>query len=146
MGVAATWLPPELSVVQPYSMSPVIGCPPVLDRPCPLERRMLIVPASGTAVRMDDEITVGGRFFPPNVMMIKGAFVASARVQRAAQKEGEQALIMQYPAGLLEALGLAGEDMRHTGLSAPKTADVAVANLDAGQTFIDALRALEDED
>lgn len=145
MGVAATWLPPDLSIVQPYSMGPVVGCPDVLDRRCPLEARMLVSPASGTMVRMDDEITVGGRFFPPNVMMIKGAFVAPARVQRAAQKAGETALMMMYPKGLLEALSLVEAEVKHPR-QVPSNSQVVVANLDAGQTFVDALHALEDED
>jgi len=143
MGVAASWLPPELSVVQPYSMSPVVGCPNVLNRPCPL----FVSPASATIVRMDDAITVGGRFMPPNVMMIKGAFVAPARVQREAQKTGETALIMQYPAGLLEALGMAERPNVESSALAEQ-AEIATAILAEGspQAFVDALHAMEDED
>jgi hypothetical protein len=141
MGVAATWLPPELTTVQPYSMGPLTRW----------GERVMMLPAHGTIVRMDDRAT-SGPFSPANEMMIRGAFVAPASVQRAAQKEGEKALIMAYPAGLLEALGLAENGQAsdlvnvgggHGGLEVTPRAAEAI---EEHKTFIDALRALEDEE
>ena len=138
MNVAATWLPAELTVVQPYSMGPVTSWSPVFPQGSTL-------PAMGTVVGMDRP-----------EMMIRAAFVAPVAVQRQAQKAGETAIIMQYPKGLLEALGLVKpapvelvevEGAGHGGLVITPAAHAAIDQNNAiTDAFLDALMALEDED
>ena len=53
MGVAASWLPPELWVIQPYSMGALMRCPPDQSHPCPVRPQEFIAPASGTVKIMD---------------------------------------------------------------------------------------------
>lgn len=123
-GAAATWLPPELTHTQPYSMGPVTRWSP----PFPLGSTL---PAGGTIVGMDR-----------SDLMIATCFVAPARVQRAAQKAGQRGIIMAYPKGLLEALGLvkAEDDDEVTPSPSPAAAVLH------GQAFVDALMALDDEE
>ncbi len=95
MGVAATWLPPELWVIQPYSMGPLMGCPPDQSRPCPVARSgRFVSPANGTVALMD----------APELAILT-CFIAPAAVQRKAQKQGQRGLMMIMPKGLVETIG-----------------------------------------
>ena len=70
---AKSWLPPELTTVQPYSMSPVLGCDVSEERArC---AGVWVAPATGTCVGMDRP-----------ELMISSVFVAPMDVQRQAQK------------------------------------------------------------
>ena len=95
---AATWLPPELSVVQPYSMGPVTNWDPIWPVGSTL-------PAMGTILQCDDQISTGRRGLSGAEFAILGVFVAPAAIQRAAQAQGERGIIMARPRGLIEALG-----------------------------------------
>ena len=134
MGVAASWLPPELWIVQPYSMGPLIGCPPDQSRPCPVRPQEFISPASGTVAILD----------APELAILT-CLVAPASIQRQAQKTGERAIMMIRAKGLLESLGMA----RHP--SAPAVAEVAEAltewerEQEARRVFAEALAALDDD-
>lgn len=139
MGVVKSWLPPELAVSQPYTMSALMGCSTDRTRPCAQPH---VLPSMGTSVRMDDARTCGP-YMPGNVMMILGAFIAPARVQHEAQKAGERAIMMQHPRGLLEKLGLVREQEPEISPAAHAAIDQGNAATDA---FLDALHALEDED
>ena len=135
MGVAASWLPPELWIVQPYSMGSLIGCPPDQSRPCPVRPQEFISPASGTIAILD----------APELAILT-CLVAPASIQRQAQKTGERSIIMIRAKGLLEKLGMEPE---------PQAAPVPVEKpmtdwereQEARRVFAEALAALDgDED
>jgi hypothetical protein len=122
---AKSWLPAELTIVQPYSMSPVLGC---RASHC---AGMWVAPATGTCVGMDRP-----------ELMISSVFVAPMAVQRQAQKEGVRGIVMRRVPGLLEALGLVPE-------GAQEQAPVVTRTEKPGwvpPTFAEALAALEDEE
>jgi hypothetical protein len=121
VATGAGWLPAELTRAQPYSMGPVLGCPTRCQR-------LMIMPAAGTSQRLDN----------PGVF-IAGAFIAPAAVQRAAQATGERALIMEYPKGLREALGLVPPEAERS----PSPAERVLT--ENQQSFVDALLALDED-
>lgn len=124
-----TWLPPELTTAQPYSMGPTTRW----SAPFPQGSTL---PAMGTCVGMDRP-----------ELMIATCFVAPAAVQADARKRGERGIIMTVPSGLMERL-----DDPALWPRRPKLAPVAeigdglVAPEPQAQAFLDALMALEDED
>lgn len=133
MGVAASWLPPELWVVQPYSMGALMGCPPDQSRPCPVRPQEFIAPASGTIAILD----------APELAILS-CFVAPASVQHRAKKAGENALIMIRARGLTEALGLESPP-------APPEPEVLLQtdwerDQEARRQFAEALAALDDDE
>lgn len=134
MGVAATWLPPELWVIQPYSMGPLMGCPPDQSRPCPVRPQEFISPASGTIAILDS----------PELAILT-CFVAPASVQHAAQKQGQRGIMMIRAPGLYEALGV-------KPAPAPEVTQAVVPMTDwerdqeARRAFAEALAALDDDD
>lgn len=136
-GTLASWLPPELTVVQPYAMGALMGCPPVQNAPCPVTPSWFVAPASGTCVGMDRP-----------ELMIATCFVAPAAVQADARKRGEKAMIMMLPKGLMERL----EDDPKLWPRRPKLAPVSdiggglVAPEPQATAFVDALMALEEDD
>ena len=124
---AKSWLPPELTTVQPYSMSPVLGCDVSEERArC---AGVWVAPATGTCVGMDRP-----------ELMISSVFVAPMDVQRQAQKQGVRGIVMRRVPGLLEALGLVPE--------VPQ-APVVTRTEKRGwvpPTFAETLAALEDDE
>lgn len=104
--MTASWLPPELTIVQPYSMGPVTHW-------APLYPRGATMPAMGTIAQMDDRITAHGLMNGAD-MSILGCLVAPKAIQKAAQASGETAIIMERPRGLLEALA----PVPHAGVGA----------------------------
>ncbi len=139
MGVAATWLPPELWVIQPYSMGPLMGCPPDQSRPCPVARSgRFVSPANGTVALMD----------APELAILT-CFIAPAAVQRKAQKDGQRGLMMIRAPGLMEKLGLIHQDLRVGGIPAASAAEPSdwEREQEARHAFAAALAALDgDED
>lgn len=126
---AKSWLPPELTVVQPYSMGPLM-CRP--ERGC---ARDWAAPAVGTCVGMDRP-----------ELMISACFVAPPEVQREALKSGRRDIIMMVPRGLPELLE-ADPRLWPRGLpreagADPETRPVIVDQ----QTFMDQLAALDEDD
>jgi hypothetical protein len=139
--MVATWLPPELVVTQPYSMGPVTRWDPPMPRGC-------TAPAMGTVLQMDDRISTGSRGLPNGAeMAILGAFIAPAKVQRAAQMQGERGIIMSRPKGLIELIG----DTQPKRLSqSDQDCEAAqrdqVLGLGPAVTLADLLAAAEDDD
>ncbi len=91
-----TWLPPEIVVVQPYSMGPLLHW----DPPMPVG---FTAPASGTARLMDDGKCTGGLQAGADFAIL-GCLIAPHAVQREAQAAGETGLIWLRPKGLVEAI------------------------------------------
>lgn len=136
MGVAASWLPPELWIVQPYSMGPLIGCPPDQSRPCPVRPQEFISPASGTVAILD----------APELAILT-CLVAPASIQRQAQKTGERSIIMIRAKGLLEKLDMMPEPTPIDAEPAEKPITDWEREQEARRVFAEALAALdEDED
>jgi hypothetical protein len=119
---AKSWLPAELTIVQPYSMSPLM---------CGPERcaGVWVAPATGTCVGMDRP-----------ELMISSVFVAPMAVQREAQKAGVRGIIMRRVPGLLEALGLVPEEA-----PAPVVTRTEVPGW-VPPMFAETLAALEDDE
>lgn len=106
-----TWLPPEIVVVQPYSMGPLTRW----DPPMPVG---FTAPASGTARLMDDGKCTGGLQAGADFAIL-GCLIASAAVQREAQAAGETGLIWQRPKGLMELIAaMPGQGAAHGGVGA----------------------------
>jgi len=120
MIAAKSWLPAELTIVQPYSMGPLM-CGPARCA------GMWVAPATGTCVGMDRP-----------ELMISSVFVAPMAIQREAQKAGRRGIVMTYPAGLLEALGLVPEEAQDPVVTRTEVA--------APPTFAETLAALEDDE
>ncbi len=136
MGVAASWLPPELWVIQPYSMGTLVGCPPDQSRPCPIERRGgFISPSSGTVKIMD----------APELAILT-CLIAPGAIQRQAQKTGERGIIMIRVPGLLEALGMIPADVTPVISQARPELSEWERDQEARRQFAEALAALDDDD
>ena len=120
--VEASWLPPELTITQPYSMGPLTRWDP-----------RSTLPAMGTV-----------RLFDAPELAILGCFIAPGRVQAAARAQGERGIMMIRAKGLVEALGL----VKHPDVEPEATwQDEAFTHHETiGQKFVDALHALEDGD
>lgn len=124
MAIAAkSWLPAELSGVQPYSMGPLLR-----DTAASCVGAWA-TPAVGTCVGMDR-----------TELMISSCFVAPMAVQRDAQKRGQRGIIMFYPKGLLEALGLGETPPEPEVERTPKPFEIL-----RGRSFMDSLADLEDD-
>jgi hypothetical protein len=125
MAIAAkSWLPAELSGVQPYSMGPLLR-----DTAASCVGKWA-TPAVGTCVGMDR-----------SELMISSCFVAPMEVQYDAQKRGQRGIIMFYPKGLLEALGLGETPPEPEVERTPRPFEVL-----RELSFMDSLADLEDED
>ena len=134
MGVAATWLPPELWVIQPYSMGPLMGCPPDQSRPCPVDRGgRFVSPANGTVPILD----------APELAILT-CFVAPAATQRKAQKEGQRGIIMIRAPGLYEALNGPRPALAPASVVAAQTD--WEREQEARRAFAEALAALDDDE
>jgi hypothetical protein len=119
--VEASWLPPELTITQPYSMGPLTRWDP-----------RSTLPAMGTV-----------RLFDAPELAILGCFIAPGRVQAAARAQGERGIMMIRAKGLVEALGLVNSALAEVDVTPIQSAAAAVLG---GQAFVDALHALEDGD
>lgn len=132
VSVAGSWLPPELTTVQPYSMGPTTRW----SAPFP---RGATLPAMGTCVGMDRP-----------ELMIATCFVAPAAVQADARKRGERAMIMMMPPGLAERLDTDPKLWPRRPKAAADPVEVAhELSLPHGpvpKSFVDALMALEEDD
>jgi hypothetical protein len=82
----------------------------------PLYPQGTTLPAMGTILQMDDHVTAGrGQYgWGGAEMAILACFVAPKAIQKAAQANGEKAIIMERPRGLIEALSA----MPHPGVGA----------------------------
>lgn len=136
MGVAASWLPPELWVTQPYSMGALVGCPPDQSRPCPIERRGgFISPSSGTIKIMD----------APELAILT-CLIAPAGVQREARKGGERALMMLRAKGLAENLGMNMPEHMAPPVEVRRELTEWEREQEARRQFAEALAALDDDE
>ena len=135
MGVAASWLPPELWVTQPYSMGALMRCPPDQSRPCPIERSGgFVSPESGTVKIMD----------APELAILT-CFIAPGAVQRDAQKHGERALMMLRAKGLAEALGMNMPQHMAPPVEVRRELTEWEREQEARRQFAEALAALDDD-
>lgn len=91
MGVARGWLPPELSVAQPYSMGPLVRWD-----------ARIMAPAHGSCARINDDRTTCGRGVSGQIFSIMGMFIAP----RSQQEDPRRSITRFYAPGLLEALGV----------------------------------------
>lgn len=139
MAIAAkSWLPAEMSGVQPYSMGPLLR-----DTAASCVGRFA-TPAVGTCVGMDR-----------TELMISSCFVAPMDVQRDAQKRGQRGIMMIMPKGLIELIGDDPKLWPRTRTKVPAAAtwvdaDTGVPLIEgrhaARTSFMDSLADLEDED
>lgn len=132
MIAAKSWLPRELTVVQPYSMGPLM-CRP--ERGC---AREWAAPAVGTCVGMDRP-----------ELMISAAFVAPPEIQREALRSGRRDIMMMVPRGLAEILEADSKLWPRNSRRLAPVAEIGgglVAPKPLADAFMDALAALDEDD